>query len=107
MSHVLEIESTLTDRYQTTIPETVRRALQLSKRDRLAYRIQADGSVLLTRAVPVDESDPVMGEFLHFLANDIAARPETIQGIDSALQARLQALVGSIEVDLDAPLPDD
>ena len=107
MSHILEIESTLTDRYQTTIPETVRRALQLSKRDRLTYRIQADGSVLLTRAAAVGESDPAIGQFLHFLANDIAARPEAIRGIDRALQARLQALVGTIEVDLDAPLPDE
>ena len=32
MAVTLEVESTLTDRYQTTVPETVRRALRLGKR---------------------------------------------------------------------------
>ena len=107
MNHVLEIESTLTDRYQTTIPETVRRALQLTKRDKLSYRIQADGSVLLLRAATADESDPALSAFLCFLAHDIAAHPEAIRALDGALQARLTDLVGGVEVDLDAPLPDE
>jgi antitoxin PrlF len=33
---VLEAESTLTTRYQTTIPDAVRKVLGLSKHDRLA-----------------------------------------------------------------------
>jgi len=32
MPSPLELESTLTDRYQTTVPETVRRALKLGRR---------------------------------------------------------------------------
>ena len=35
MPATLEAESTLTDRYQTTVPETVRRALRLGKRDKI------------------------------------------------------------------------
>ena len=35
MSAGLEVESTLTDRYQTTVPQTVRRALRLGKRDKI------------------------------------------------------------------------
>lgn len=31
MPTTIEVESTLTDRYQTTVPETVRRALGLAK----------------------------------------------------------------------------
>ena len=31
MAATIEVESTLTDRYQTTVPETVRRALKLGK----------------------------------------------------------------------------
>ncbi len=107
INHLLDIESTLTDRYQTTIPETVRRALKLNRRDRLSYRIQSDGSVLLARVEAIDESDPAMGAFLRFLANDIAAHPEAIRALDDSLQARLHALVGTIEVDLDSPLPDE
>jgi antitoxin PrlF len=37
MPATLEAESTLTDRYQTTVPETVRRALRLRKRDKIQY----------------------------------------------------------------------
>ncbi|MFM8481213.1 MAG: type II toxin-antitoxin system PrlF family antitoxin, partial [Gammaproteobacteria bacterium] len=33
MPAAMQVESTLTDRYQTTVPETVRRALRLGKRD--------------------------------------------------------------------------
>ena len=41
MSEALKFEeaSTLTDRYQTTVPETVRRVLNLHKRDRIYYSI--------------------------------------------------------------------
>ncbi|MEY4515804.1 MAG: prlF antitoxin for toxin YhaV toxin, partial [Pseudomonadota bacterium] len=35
----LQATSTLTDRYQTTVPESVRRALKLCKRDKICYRI--------------------------------------------------------------------
>jgi bifunctional DNA-binding transcriptional regulator/antitoxin component of YhaV-PrlF toxin-antitoxin module len=40
MPATLEAESTLTDRYQTTVPETVRRALRLGKRDKMRYTIR-------------------------------------------------------------------
>lgn len=50
MAVTLEAESTLTDRYQTTVPESVRRALRLGKRDKIHYAIQPGGEVILTRA---------------------------------------------------------
>src|SRR5690606_33199883 len=74
MPSLIEAESTLTDRYQTTVPETVRRALQLGKRDRIRWAINADGQVLLQRAD--DAADPVLGRFLDFLAADMTAHPE-------------------------------
>ena len=108
MRPTLEAESTLTDRYQTTVPETVRRALKLGKRDRIHYTIRRNGDVVLTRAEPTDADDPVLGEFLAFLASDIARHPERLRAIDADLVQRLQKLVGSIPVDLDAELsPDD
>jgi len=39
MPATFEAESTLTDRYQTIVPETVRRALRLRKRDKIQYLI--------------------------------------------------------------------
>ena len=107
MSAILEVESTLTDRYQTTVPETVRRALRLGKRDKIHYTIRPGGEVVLTRAGTADEDDPVLGRFLGFLAHDIANHPERLQVVDAGLVQRLQSLVGGIESDLDAALSAD
>ena len=107
MAATLEVVSTLTDRYQTTIPETVRRALQLGKRDKIHYTIRPGGEVVLSRVEPPEESDPVLGSFLGFLARDIANHPERLQAIDASFVQRLQSLTGGIEVDLDAALSAD
>ena len=107
MAATLEIDSTLTDRYQTTVPETVRRALNLRKRDKIHYSIRSDGAVLLTRAAHAGDEDPVLGQFLSFLAHDIASHPQRLQALDSGLVHRIQSLVGGLEVDIDAPLSAD
>jgi len=106
MHSTLQFESTLTDRYQTTVPETVRHVLRLGKRDKIHYVIQPDGAVLMTRSAP-SEDDPVVGNFLEFLAQDMKKHPDQIQMIDAGLADRIRSLVGHIEVDLDAPLSAD
>ena len=106
MSATLEVESTLTDRYQTTVPETVRRALRLGKRDKIRYTIRPGGEVVLSR-VEITEDDPVLGHFLSFLTRDIASHPERIQTVDANLMQRIDSLVGGLEVDFDAVLPAD
>lgn len=104
----LVAESTLTDRYQTTVPDPIRRVLNLGKRDKLRYSVQPDGAVILERAAPENAEDPVLGEFLAFLSRDIEARPDRLRAFDGILRERIQALVGHVEVDLDKPLsPDD
>ena len=50
MSAFFEADSTLTDRYQTTVPEAVRQFLGLGKRDKLRYTLKPNGEVVLTRA---------------------------------------------------------
>ena len=107
MPPTLEVESTLTDRYQTTVPEIVRRALGLGKRDKIHYAVRPGGEVVLTRAEASEDEDPALGQFLGFLARDIASHPERLQTIDASLVQRLQSLTGGIDVDLDAPLPAD
>ena len=105
---LFEAESTLTDRYQTTVPEPVRLALKLSRRDKLRYELRPDGSVVMTRAERADEEDPVLEQFLEFMARDLTSHPERLQAIDHGLLSRIQALVGNVDVDLDAPLsPND
>ena len=107
MAATLEVESTLTDRYQTTVPETVRRALKLGKRDKIHYTIRPSGEVVLTRVEASDGDDPVLGQFLGFLAADITRHPERLQAVDVGLVQRLQSLVGGVDVDLDAALSAD
>ncbi|SDI16620.1 type II toxin-antitoxin system PrlF family antitoxin [Nitrosomonas sp. Nm132] len=107
MAAMLEVESTLTDRYQTTVPETVRRALKLGKRDKIHYTIRQNGEVVLTRATATEDDDPVLEQFLSFLAHDIASHPERLRAVDAGLAQRIQSLVSGIEVDLDAALSED
>ena len=107
MPATFEVESTLTDRYQTTVPETVRRALRLGKRDKIHYTVHPTGEVVLTRADTSAADDPVLGRFLDFLAQDIANHPERLQVLDAGLLQRIQTLVGDVEIDLDAELSAD
>ncbi|MEM7555063.1 MAG: type II toxin-antitoxin system PrlF family antitoxin [Cyanobacteria bacterium P01_A01_bin.84] len=102
----LEAESTLTDRYQTTVPESVRKALRLNKRDKIHYKIEANGQVVMSRADNQKE-DPVIGKFLGFLAQDMSKNPQHIQAISSDLLERTQSLVKDVEFDIDAPLSDE
>lgn len=107
MPATLQLESTLTDRYQTTVPDAVRRALKLGKRDKIRYLLMPDGAVVMQRAIEADADDPTLDAFLGFLASDLAANPQRITALDAGLQKRIQSLVGKIEVDLDAALPDE
>jgi len=105
MANNVEVESTLTDRYQTTVPETVRRALRLGKRDKIHYSIRESGEVVLSRSGGSEDEDPALGAFLTFLANDMTQQPERLQALDACLVQNLQALVGQVKVDLEAALP--
>ena len=132
MPATLQVESTLTDRYQTTVPETVRRALRLGKRDKIHYTIRPDGEVVLSRAAVDSGDDLALAPFLGFLARDIAAHPEHVLAVDPGLVGQqgtqqlgvtagsqvgdaagqahhisAQALVEGVEVELDAPLSAD
>lgn len=108
MPAILKAESTLTDRFQTTVPEPVRRALGLGKRDKIKYTIGSDGEVVLSRAGNADGDDPVLGEFLRFLAADMANDPQRLRIVDAQLIEHLRALTKNVDIDLDAPLsPDD
>ena len=103
-----EVESALTERYQTTVPQPVRQALGLRKRDRIRYTVRTNGEVVLQRvsAEPADD-DPALAPFLTLLEQDIVSHPERLQAVTAELAGRLQELVGWISVDLDGPPPED
>lgn len=104
MPKLLIAESTLTDRYQTTIPEVIRDALHLNKRDKITFVLDENGKVTLSRA---NEDDPALSEFLQFLVNDIKTHPEHVQAINPALLERARSLTEGVDIDLDAPLPEE
>ncbi|MBX9586972.1 MAG: type II toxin-antitoxin system PrlF family antitoxin [Gammaproteobacteria bacterium] len=104
MSVLLHVESTLTDRYQTTIPEPIRIALHLGKRDKITYIVQKNGKVLMFRTT---EEDPILGDFLSFLAKDIQENPSHLRALSPELVNRARKLVAKVKVDLDTPLPDE
>jgi antitoxin PrlF len=104
MSRSTQDESTLTNRYQTTIPRSVRETLGLHRGDKLRYRLHEDGRVILERA---GDADPALGPFLDLLEQDMARHPGLIRALDADLGQRLQSLTEGIEVDLDVTLPAD
>jgi len=105
MKRLLNSESKLTDRYQTTIPESVRKALNLGKQDKIRFTIQKDGKVLLSR-VDMPHSDPALENFLALLGHDIANNPENVQAIKPKQVEDARSLVENVKIDLDAPLSD-
>ncbi len=106
MLATLKTESTLTDRYQTTVPETVRRALHLGKRDKILYTIRPNGEVVLTHAGSVEKDDPLLGQFLTFLASDIANHPDNLYAVNTNLVQHIQSLTSGVKVILDEALQD-
>jgi antitoxin PrlF len=107
-AEILEIPATITSRGQTTVPAAIRKMLLLGKRDRVVFCGLADGTVVIAKKeTRADGDDPVIGKFLEFLARDMSNKPARIRPVAKALVSRGKALVKGVEVDLDAPLPDD
>lgn len=109
MPAVMTSQSTLTDRYQTTIPESIRNVLGLGKRDKIQYEVRPDGRVFLYKAKPADEEkdDPVFTAFLNFLEKDMERHPERIKPMPAKLLQDAIELTKDIDIDLDAPLNGD
>lgn len=103
MSNLISAQSTLTDRYQTTIPEVVRNVLNLSKRDKLVYSVDSDGKVVISKLTSC-EDDPVLNNFLTFLAKDIEHSPQNLVPMTVEKFMKISSLVEDIKIDLEAPL---
>lgn len=106
MANLLQTESTLTDRYQTTIPDAVRKALHLNKRDKILYTVQPDGHVFLSK-IEENQDDPIIDSFLEFIAEDIRQNPQHLVSINQTFLNRIESLVGDVEFDLNEPLLDE
>jgi len=96
---VLEAESTLTARYQTTIPDAVRKVLGLSRHDRLLYRVSDIGEVYLTKAGAAEHDDAALAPFLALLDVHIAGQPVSIVPYTDADADADLALVKGVTLD--------
>lgn len=97
--------STLTDRYQTTIPASIRKILNLRKGDRITFAPTEDGRVVIepVRSQNSDE-DPALTGFLKLLEEDIRDNPTRIAAFGAARLTRIETLVGDLDVDLETAL---
>lgn len=100
MSNLISAQSTLTDRYQTTISEVVRNVLNLSKRDTLGYSVDSDGKVVINKLTSC-EDDSVLNNFLGFLAKDIENSPKNLVPMTKFM--KISSLVEDIKIDLETP----
>lgn len=102
----LRASSKLTARSQTTIPATVRDAMNLKPGEEIEYQVLANGTVVMARKSAAEE-DPVIEQFLEFLAQDLGRNPSRIKPLSTSLVSRAESLTAGMDVDLDAPLTDD
>jgi antitoxin PrlF len=94
------LESTVTQRYQTTVPNGVRKALGVRGSDRLVWEIQGDRAIVRrASAVEVEEDDPALEPFLRMLAADIEAHPERLQGMPEHLYRGILELTEGVDFD--------
>jgi antitoxin PrlF len=94
------LESTVTQRYQTTVPNGVRKALGVQGSDRLVWEIQGDQAIVRrASAVEVEEDDPALEPFLRMLAADIETHPEHLRGIPECLYRSILELTEGVDFD--------
>ena len=96
----------MTERFQTTVPSVVRKALHLSKKDKIKFTVQADGNVTLSR-VHKKSTDPAINALLTFLENDIQDHPENIQPLSASMKNHAESLIADDDIDINAPLLDE
>lgn len=95
---VFEAESTLTERYQTTIPDAVRKVLGLGKHDKLIYRLTGAGEVRLVKAEPEASHDAALAPFLALLDKRLASHPKKIVPYSAADAKHDLALVKGVKI---------
>ncbi|MFM6971136.1 MAG: type II toxin-antitoxin system PrlF family antitoxin [Rhodoluna sp.] len=103
---ILKAESSLTERYQTTIPEVVRKALGLSKGDKLEFLFDDTGAVRIAKREPqeIEHTDPALPAFLRLLENDIESNPQNLKEVSTPFWGLIEKLSSDVEVDLDQRL---
>lgn len=101
--------STLTDRYQTTIPAFVRKELGLKRRDYIEFLKSDDGYVVLRKArpeeTPEDEIDPELLSWLSFISRDLEQNPQQLVPLNEDFFSKARELVGNQPIEPDEEIP--
>ena len=103
---ILEIEATITERGQTTVPAAIRKMLGVHK-GAIVFKGLSDGTVAVEAKQEEPEEDPAIAKFLEFLEKGIRETPQRLVPLTQELLDESYSLVGDIDVDMDAPLEDD
>lgn len=103
---ILEIEATITERGQTTVPAAIRKMLGVQK-GAIVFKGMPDGTVVIEPKPEESEDDPVIAKFLEFLEKDIMNNPHRLVPLTQQMLDESYRLVGDLDIDLDAPLSDD
>lgn len=107
MAALLKEESTITAKGQTTVPKVVRQALGVDYGGRIAFFVDDQHRVYVEKAT-TEASDPIVDHFLEFLAQGMKKHPGTsVVALPATLRDRMAALVGNMDVDLDAEIDGD
>ena len=102
----LEIEATITERGQTTVPAAIRKMLGVQK-GAIVFKGMPDGTVVIEPKPEEPEEDPVIAKFLEFLERDIAKNPQNLVPLTQEMLDEVDELIGDMDIDLDAPIEDD
>jgi len=99
---ILEEVSTITTKGQTTVPKAVRQVLGIDYGGKIAFRVE--GKQVTLHPVEDGHDDPLIGQFLAFIAKDIAQRPGAVTALSKAFATRMASLTKGKKVDVDAPI---
>lgn len=108
MGAILKEDSAITAKGQTTIPKSVRQALDVDYGGRITFVVDEQRRVYVQKADVEEAGDPVIDSFLEFLARDMEKHPEkSIRPFPKSLVDRALALTSGMTVDLDAEIEGD
>ena len=97
MTALVEERSKITAKGQTTVPKAVRQALGVGYGDEIAFVVDERG--VSVRRAEGEDTDPVIGRFLDFLARDMTEHPQNIRAFPPPLVERMASLTEGMMVD--------
>lgn len=106
MPALLKKVSTITEKGQVTVPKSVREALGVRQGERVAFYVDENLHVSLEKEVE-EQDDPVIDNFLTFLAEDMGKYPERLREFPDTLLKRIAEVTSGMTIDPDEQITGD